>query len=76
MNMHLYTVKKKCGEHTKTVAYSTLFQKSVLYATVLVCPPHFFQSFFTVYECISVLSLHGYVLATTILTGYSKCSQF
>ena len=41
-----YTVKKKCGEHTKTVAYSTLFQKSVLYATVLVCPPHFFSIIF------------------------------
>ncbi len=38
--------KKKCGEHTKTVAYSTLFQKSVLYATVLVCPPHFFSIIF------------------------------
>ncbi len=41
-----YTVKKKCGEHTKTVAYSTLFQKSVLYATVLVCLPHFFSIIF------------------------------
>ncbi len=45
--MHIYHCKKKkCGEHTKTVAYSTLFQKSVLYATVLVCPPHFFSIIF------------------------------
>ena len=28
------------------------------------------------YECISVLSLHGYVLATTILTGYSSVRSF
>ncbi len=32
--------KKWSAVGTKTVAYCTLFRKSVQYATVLVCPPH------------------------------------